>query len=85
MNREAVREMLWAYLEKETTAEEAVKIEEHLENCAACREELKLQQELVETLSGLPDEELPEGYHAELMKKLQYLFLIVLQEQQLKL
>ena len=25
----------------------------------------------METLSGLPDEELPEGYHAELMKKLQ--------------
>ena len=71
MNCEAVREMLWAYLEKETTAEEAVKIEEHLKNCAVCREELKLQQELMETLSGLPDEELPEGYHAELMKKLQ--------------
>ena len=30
MNCEAVREMLGAYLEKETTAEEAVKIEEHL-------------------------------------------------------
>ena len=71
MNCEAVREMLWAYLEKETTAEEAVKIEEHLKNCADCREELKFQQEMMETLSGLPDEELPDGYHAELMQKLQ--------------
>ncbi|MBR6542763.1 MAG: zf-HC2 domain-containing protein [Anaerotignum sp.] len=71
MNCEAVREMLWAYLEKELTAAEAVKIEEHLKNCADCREELKFQQEMMETLSGLPDEELPDGYHAELMQKLQ--------------
>ena len=71
MNCEAVRELLWAYLEKEITAEEAVKIEEHLENCAECREELKLQKEMKEMLAGLPDEELPDGYHAELMQKLQ--------------
>ena len=71
MNCEAVREMLWAYLEKETTAEEALKIEEHLKHCADCREELELQKEMMETLAGLPDEELPEGYHAELMQKLQ--------------
>lgn len=71
MNCEAVREMLWAYLERETTAEEAVKIEEHLNHCAACREELELQKEMMETLAGLPDAELPEGYHTELMQKLQ--------------
>lgn len=71
MNCEAVREMLWAYLEKETTAEEAAKIEEHLKHCADCREVMELQQEMMETLSGLPDEELPEGYHTELMQKLQ--------------
>ncbi len=70
MNCETVKEMLWAYLEKETTAEEAVKIEEHLKNCESCREELKLQKEMMEALSGLPEEELPEGYHAELMQKL---------------
>ncbi|MBQ9090700.1 MAG: zf-HC2 domain-containing protein [Anaerotignum sp.] len=71
MNCEAVREILGAYLEKETTAEEAAKIEEHLKHCADCGEEMELQQEMMETLSGLPDEELPEGYHTELMQKLQ--------------
>ena len=71
MNCEAVRELLWAYLEQETTAEEAVRIEEHLKNCADCREEMELQKELMETLAGLPEEELPEGYHGELMQKLQ--------------
>ena len=71
MNCEAVKEMLWAYLEKETTAEEAVKIEEHLKNCAECREELEMQKEIMDSLQSLPDEELPEGYHTELMQKLQ--------------
>ena len=71
MNCETVREMLWAYLEKETTADEAVKIEDHLKTCADCRKELEPQKEMMETLAGLPDVELPEGYHAELMQKLQ--------------
>ena len=71
MNCETVKEMLWAYLEKETTAEEAVKIEEHLKNCAACREELELQKKIMDSLQNIPDEELPDGFHAELMQKLQ--------------
>ena len=71
MNCETVKEMLWAYLEKETTAEEAVKIEEHLKNCAVCREELELQKEIMDSLQNIPDEELPDGFHASLMQKLQ--------------
>ena len=70
MNCETVKEMLWAYLEQELTAEEAVKIEEHLKNCDDCRKELKLQKELMDSLQTLPEAELPEGYHAELMQKL---------------
>lgn len=71
MNCEAVKELLWAYLEKEATEEENSKIEAHLANCQACREELEAQKEIKKALSGLPDEELPEGYHTELMEKLQ--------------
>lgn len=70
MNCEAVREMLWAYLEQETTAEEAEKIEKHLAGCAECRAEMEAQKAIMETLASLPDEELPEGYHEELMQKL---------------
>ncbi|WP_405726358.1 anti-sigma factor family protein [Anaerotignum sp.] len=71
MNCEAVRGLLWAYLEQETTAEEAVRIEEHLKNCADCREELELQKEIMDSLQNIPDEELPDGFHASLMQKLQ--------------
>ena len=71
MNCDTIKELLWAYLENETTAEETAKIETHLEGCAACREELAQQKELKNALASLPDEELPEGYHTELMQKLQ--------------
>ena len=71
MKCDAVKKLLWAYLEQETTAEETAQIKVHLADCAACREELKLQEEIKKALESLPDEELPNGYHAELMKKLQ--------------
>lgn len=71
MNCDKVKELLWAYLENKTTAEEAAEIETHLEGCAACREELAQQKEIKNALASLPDEELPEDYHTELMQKLQ--------------
>ena len=70
MNCEAVKERLWEYLEKETTAEEAEMIEAHLATCEACRAELKVQKEIMDSLQSIPDEELPDGFHAELMQKL---------------
>ena len=71
MNCDKVKKLLWAYLENKTTAEETAEIETHLEGCAACREELAQQKEMKNVLASLPDEELPEGYHTELMQKLQ--------------
>ena len=71
MRCEDCRELLWAYLEKETTAEETEKVEEHLAACADCREELDAVREMKKALQSLPDEALPEGYHTELMQKLQ--------------
>ena len=66
MNCDKVKELLWAYLENKTTAEETAEIETHLEGCAACREELAQQKEIKNALARLPDEELPEAYHTEL-------------------
>ncbi len=71
MNCDKVKGLLWAYLENKTTAEETAEIETHLEDCAACREELAQQKEIKNALASLPDEELPEDYHTELMQKLQ--------------
>lgn len=70
MKCEACRELLWAYLEQELQFKERAELEAHLAECADCRRELEMQREMIETLQSLPDEELPEGYHQELMGKL---------------
>lgn len=71
MKCEDCRELLWAYLEGELHEEESAEIERHLAECADCRKELDVQQEIRKSLQCLPDKELPEGYHGELMQKLQ--------------
>lgn len=70
MKCEECRELLWAYLEQELQSEKLMELEAHLAECADCRRELEMQQEVMEMLQSLPDEELPEGYHQELMQKL---------------
>lgn len=70
MRCEDCRELLWAYLEQELNEEETAKTQQHLEACADCRGEAEAQKEIMESLRSLPEEELPEGYHQELMQKL---------------
>lgn len=70
MRCEDCRELLWAYLEQELNEEETAKTQQHLEACADCRAEAEAQKEIMESLRSLPEEELPEGYHQELMQKL---------------
>lgn len=70
MRCEDCRELLWAYLEQELNEEETAKIQQHLEECADCCAEAEAQKEIMESLRSLPEEELPEGYHQELMQKL---------------
>lgn len=69
MKCEECREKLSVYLDG--AAEDAAEIEAHLAGCAACRKEKEILEEMMAALNSLPDEELPEGYHAELMQKLQ--------------
>lgn len=69
MKCEECREKLSAYLDG--AAEDAAGIKEHLAGCAACQGEKEMLEEMMAVLKSLPDEELPEGYHAELMQKLQ--------------
>ena len=54
MNCDKVKELLWAYLENKTTAEETAEIETHLEGCAACREELSYRAD-AEAAGGTQD------------------------------
>lgn len=64
------RENLWAYLEHDVSEDMAQQIQQHLQTCQSCQEELKWTQNMMQTLRDLPDEPLPEGFHAELMQKI---------------
>ena len=70
MNCEKCKELMWDYLSNELKAEDAAQVAEHLESCQECQSEAKKVQEIMDFLTTLPEEELPEGYHVELMNKL---------------
>lgn len=70
MKCEYCRERLWELSCAELPAEEAQQLRAHLAECPACAEEAKLVQSLSQTLRDLPEEELPSGFHDELMLKL---------------
>lgn len=70
MKCEECRELLWIYLEWETMPEETAEIKAHLAECPECRKEAAKQMSIMESLRSLPEAEPPEGYHAELMRKI---------------
>ncbi|WP_304509482.1 zf-HC2 domain-containing protein [Anaerotignum sp.] len=63
--------LLWQYLAGELTKEDADFVAEHLKICTSCQEEAVQLQKIMDLLKSLPDEELPQGYHEELMDKLE--------------
>jgi hypothetical protein len=63
--------LLWQYLAGELTKEDADFVAEHLKICTSCQEEAVQLQKIMDSLKNLPDEELPQGYHEELMEKLE--------------
>jgi len=70
MSCDKCKELLWAYLAQELNKEDANFVAMHLEQCKACQEEAIQLQKIMDSLRNLPEEELPEGYHNELMEKL---------------
>ena len=70
MSCEKCRELLWEYLTHGLTKENADTVAKHLEQCMDCQKEAIQLQKIIDSLKSLPEEELPEGYHEELMGKL---------------
>lgn len=63
-------EDLYLYLEGELGAFEAEHLEEHLEECPACREALAGRRALHEAFTSLPPFEVPSGFAASVMDSL---------------
>lgn len=65
------KENMWAYLEGDLSKEMQQEMEQHLQVCPDCREEMEQMQNMLQALHSLPDVALPEGYHTELMQKIE--------------
>lgn len=71
MSCDRCKKLMWEYLAQELKKEDADFVKAHIETCASCKEEATQLQKVRDSLRSLPEEELPEGYHTELMEKLE--------------
>lgn len=62
-------EMMSLYIDEELNKEEQEKLFEHINGCNYCKEEFKLLKDLVSKLKQEEFLPLPDGYHEELMVK----------------
>lgn len=70
MKCEDYLELLSPYLDQQLTTQEVEELEAHLKTCKSCREELEILEAIGITLDGLKDKEVPQGFHTELMNKI---------------
>ncbi|MEW8960026.1 MAG: zf-HC2 domain-containing protein [Moorella sp. (in: firmicutes)] len=67
------RELLSSYLDNALTATQRLEVEEHINGCRACREELEALRRTVELLKDWSEEELdlPPGFEEDLRRRLE--------------
>lgn len=71
MNCEKAIELMPLYLDQALDNVETKELRLHLLKCKSCKRELIALEEVVSKLQNLPQMDLPEGYHNELMEKIQ--------------
>lgn len=70
MKCEQCRELLWDYAAHTLSESQMEEVAAHLECCRACALEEQEIRKLENALHALPEVELPEGYHQELMARI---------------
>lgn len=60
-----------SYIDNELKGEELIAFEDHLNHCTSCQEELGILGEIVKDISALEERELPDGFHQNLMERIQ--------------
>ncbi|MGE5485889.1 MAG: DUF4349 domain-containing protein [Ignavibacteriales bacterium] len=71
MRCEQVVDLFSAYLDQQATAEEAGEVERHIATCAACARDLADLRRTIELCRSVGEVEMPEGFHEDLMRKIQ--------------
>lgn len=69
-NCEIFKNKLSEYIDNVLSIEETVSLEKHLIDCSECSKELHLLNSIIYELNHLPEQELPENFHNELMAKI---------------
>lgn len=72
-NCEIFKNKLSEYIDNALSIEETVSLEKHLIDCSECSKELHLLNSIIHELNHLPEQELPENFHNELMAKIKAL------------
>lgn len=71
MNCAEIQELLSVYIDEACTHTEALDVEDHLNTCPECMKEYVWLKKIVEDLNDLEEIDVPEGFHEELMQKIQ--------------
>lgn len=64
------KELISLYFDKELDEKEEKELFEHLTNCPSCRKEYEELKVVMDMLGEIEEEELPEGFHNEVMAKI---------------
>ncbi len=70
---EIIRDSFSLYIDEQLSPEELEQFKKHLANCADCTESLAELEDVLNSLKSLPELPLPEGFHDELMFKINQL------------
>lgn len=72
MNKQCIcfKERMSEYIDNVMNEQEKRKFKEHMNICADCSEELNQMQHIVNILKELPEEDLPENFHKDLMSRI---------------
>lgn len=70
MNCNEISDKLPLFIDNELSNEEMLQINEHIQSCENCKNELEEYKKIIEVLKSLPEEEPPEGYCKRLHDKL---------------
>ncbi|MHC1746963.1 MAG: anti-sigma factor [Cellulosilyticaceae bacterium] len=70
MNCETCLSKMSLYIDQDLSQEEVKLMEEHIAICPSCKEEYEVLKMMISQLGEIEDEPLPEGFHINLMDKI---------------
>ena len=65
-----INELISLYIDGELNKAEIREFEEHIGTCAKCKEEVKIQMEIIDLCNNIEDVELPKDFNKQLHQKL---------------